>query len=312
MSGLEAVDIVKRYGETAAVNGVSLGVEPGKILGLLGPNGAGKTTTVSILAGLLRPDAGEVRFGGRPVAGDAGEWKRRFGLVPQELALFEDLSAKRNLWYFGSLQGLKGEALDDSMTGALDFVGLLDRGRDKVGAFSGGMKRRLNMAVGILHDPEVLLLDEPTVGVDPQSRNAIFENIEALRRRGKGLLYTTHYMEEAERLCDRILIMDRGKIIADGTVSSLAAKLPAENRLVLEVDAEEGEWVEGMKTLEGIEDATFEREGLVLHVGSIAEGSAAALAFLEREGIALRSIESSRADLEEVFLTLTGRRMRDG
>jgi ABC-2 type transport system ATP-binding protein len=218
---LQAQGLRKSFGTLVAVDGVSLALEGGQLLGLLGPNGAGKTTTVSMLTGLVRPDAGEILVGGHRLAGDADPVKRRIGLVPQDLALYDELSARDNLRFFGALYGLGGSALDRALAGALGLVGLADRARDRVGTYSGGMKRRLNLAAGLLHDPDVLLLDEPTVGVDPQSRNAIFDNLEQLKRRGKALLYTTHYMEEAERLADRIVIIDRGRVIADDTLAGL-------------------------------------------------------------------------------------------
>jgi ABC-2 type transport system ATP-binding protein len=228
---LQARGLRKSFGELRAVVGVSLDLAPGRILGLLGPNGAGKTTTVSMLAGLIRPDAGDVLVDGHRLSGDADTTKRRLGLVPQELALYEELSARANLRFFGALYGLHGPVLDRAVLSALELVGLTDRARARVGTYSGGMKRRLNLAAGLLHDPDVLLLDEPTVGVDPQSRNAIFENLEQLRQRGKALLYTTHYMEEAERLADRIVILDQGRVIADDTLAGLQQAHPAAGSL---------------------------------------------------------------------------------
>jgi len=218
---LEARGLGKVFGRVAAVDGVSLTLQPGQLLSLLGPNGAGKTTTVSILAGLLKPDHGEVLIDGHRMAGDADPAKRRVGLVPQEVALYEELSARDNLRFFGGLYGFHGAVLERALLTVLGLVGLADRARDRVATYSGGMKRRLNLAAGLLHDPDILLLDEPTAGVDPQSRLAIFENLEALKRRGKAILYTTHYMEEAERLSDRIVIMDHGQVIADDTLAGL-------------------------------------------------------------------------------------------
>jgi ABC-2 type transport system ATP-binding protein len=223
---LQVRHLKKTFGHVVAVDDVSFTLERGQLLGLLGPNGAGKTTTVSMIAGLVTPDAGDVLIDGSALAGDADPKKRKIGLVPQELALYDELSARNNLRFFGALYSLAGRPLDAAIEGALHLVGLADRERDLVKTFSGGMKRRLNLAAGILHDPDILLLDEPTVGVDPQSRNAIFDNLEELKRRGKALLYTTHYMEEAERLADRIVVVDRGTVIADDTVSALQAGLP--------------------------------------------------------------------------------------
>jgi ABC-2 type transport system ATP-binding protein len=275
---LEATDLWKAYGANTAVAGVSLTIRPGEIVGLLGPNGAGKSTTVAMLCGLTPPDRGTVRVDSIPLDDDAGAAKRRLGLVPQEVALYEELSALANIRLFGALYGITGTQLDERVGTALELVGLSDRARDKAATFSGGMKRRLNMACALVHDPEVLLLDEPTVGVDPQSRNAIFENLETLRSRGKGLLYTTHYMEEAERLCDRIVIIDHGKIIAADTREGLRRLAPQAVTTTVEIDGEVDE---------------------------------AALAALAAHGLHARSVRSHGATLESVFLHLTGRELRD-
>jgi ABC-2 type transport system ATP-binding protein len=274
---LQATDLRKSFGATVAVAGVSLSVNPGEIVGLLGPNGAGKSTTVSMICGLVQPDGGSVTIAGEPVGEDAAAVKRRIGLVPQELSLYEDLSALGNLELFGALYGLSGSVLDERARAALEFVGLADRAKAKPATFSGGMKRRLNIACALVHDPDVLLLDEPTVGVDPQSRNAIFANIEALRERGKALVYTTHYMEEAERLCDRIVIVDHGRVVASGTKESLCRMLPATGTRKVEVEGR-------------IDDEV--------------------LVFLAAHGLAVREIDS-HASLEDVFLHLTGRQLRD-
>jgi len=236
MAILEVNRLRKSFGTLVAVDDVSFALESGKLVGLLGPNGAGKTTTVSMLSGLVRPERGEVLVAGRKLDGDTDPSKRRIGLVPQDLALYDELSALANLRFFGALYNLSGAALDKAIRSALELVELADRARDLVKTYSGGMKRRLNLAAGLLHDPDILLLDEPTVGVDPQSRNAIFDNLEELKRRGKALLYTTHYMEEVERLADRIVIVDHGRVIADDTLDGLQTRLaPAgQGRLNLE------------------------------------------------------------------------------
>jgi ABC-2 type transport system ATP-binding protein len=222
---LEIKHLKKSFGSLVAVNDVSFSLAGGQLIGLLGPNGAGKTTTVSMIAGLLTPDAGEVLVGGRRLAGDTDPAKRRIGLVPQDLALYDELTARDNLRFFGALYNLSGRTLDGAIGNAMALVELSDRITDRVKTFSGGMKRRLNLAAGLLHDPDILLLDEPTVGVDPQSRNAIFDNLETLKRRGKALLYTTHYMEEAERLADRIVVIDHGTVIANDTLSGLQSRV---------------------------------------------------------------------------------------
>jgi linearmycin/streptolysin S transport system ATP-binding protein len=218
---LHVRNLRKTFGSLVAVDDVTFAVEPGELVGLLGPNGAGKTTTVSMIAGLLSPDRGDVLVAGRRLEGDTDPSKRRVGLVPQDLALYEELSARANLRFFGALYEMSGATLTKAIDAALELVGLADRVGDRVKTFSGGMKRRLNLAAGLLHDPDILLLDEPTVGVDPQSRNAIFENLERLKDQGKALLYTTHYMEEAERLADRIVVIDHGRVVANDTLARL-------------------------------------------------------------------------------------------
>ncbi|MEO8307467.1 MAG: ABC transporter ATP-binding protein [Pseudomonadota bacterium] len=214
--------LTKRFGVRIAVAGIGFRVDRGECLGLLGPNGAGKTSTLAMISGIAQPDRGTVRLEG--TAGSNADLKRHAGLVPQDLALFDELSAWANLQLFGGLHGLRGQTLRQRAQEALELVGLDDRRNDRVKTFSGGMKRRLNIAGALLHDPDLVLLDEPTVGVDPQSRNAIFGNLEALKQRGKTLIYTTHYMEEAERLCDRVVIMDHGHVLADDTVAALKAQ----------------------------------------------------------------------------------------
>jgi ABC-2 type transport system ATP-binding protein len=308
---LEAHDLHKSYGALAAVSGVSLGLERGRIVGLLGPNGAGKTTTVAMLAGILAPDRGEVRIDGEVLRGDADPRKARIGLVPQDLALYDELTPLDNLRFFGALFGMKGAALEKAAADALAFVGLSDRAKDRVRTFSGGMKRRLNLAAGLLHGPDLVLLDEPTVGVDPQSRNAIFDNLEELRRRGKALLYTTHYMEEAERLCDRIVIVDHGKVIADDTLRGLLSLLPAAARLRVELqDGGDGAWVGALLTLPGVESATLEDGTLVAGLRETSAG-AGVLGWLNDQSHGYAHFSTERGDLETVFLTLTGRRLRD-
>jgi ABC-2 type transport system ATP-binding protein len=224
---LEVREISKRFGAVAAVDAVSFAVGAGELVGLLGPNGAGKTTTVSILSGVMRADRGSVLIDGAPIQSDTDPRKRRIGLVPQDLALYDELTAQANLSFVGALYGLNGARLESAIARTLRLVGLSDRASLLVRTFSGGMKRRLNLAAGLLHDPDVLLLDEPTVGVDPQSRNAIFENLETLKAQGKALLYTTHYMEEAERLADRIVVIDRGRVVADDTLAGMQRRVPA-------------------------------------------------------------------------------------
>jgi ABC-2 type transport system ATP-binding protein len=308
---LEARGLVKRFGKLTAVDGVDLAVGAGTCTGLLGPNGAGKTTTVSMIAGLLRPDAGEVLIDGAPLSGDTDDKKRRIGLVPQDLALYDELTARDNLELFGALYDLAPAALDKAAHAALALVGLADRARDRVKTYSGGMKRRLNLAAALLHDPQLLILDEPTVGVDPQSRSAIFGNLEQLRGRGKGILYTTHYMEEAERLCQRIVIVDHGKVIADDTLRGLEQATPPARVLTVEIDAAAPPtWLPDLRGLPGVEAADLADQTLRVTLADL-EGAPAVLAFLRDRRQRFTHFSTERADLEDIFLRLTGHTLRD-
>jgi ABC-2 type transport system ATP-binding protein len=309
---LEANALKKSYGSIVAVNGVSLQAAAGETVGLLGPNGAGKTTTVLMIAGLVRPDSGTVKIQGHSLESDTDPNKRDIGLVPQDLALFDELPARDNLRLFAALYDLSGAAADQAIGEALELVGLADRARDRVRTFSGGMKRRLNLAAALLHDPQILLLDEPTVGVDPQSRNAIFDNLETLKRRGKTLLYTTHYMEEAERLCDRIIIMDHGKVVADDTLQGLYRLLPASNLLAIELENGAGSLrVDEIRALPGVRSAELDEGTLRVGVRELATETPGLLEWLVQNGHSYRHVTSERANLETVFLTLTGRSLRD-
>jgi ABC-2 type transport system ATP-binding protein len=310
---LEVTGLRKSYGALTAVDGVSLRAGKGETIGLLGPNGAGKTTTVSMIAGLVRPDAGDVKIAGRVLRSDTDPAKRSMGLVPQDIGLYEEMSAYENLHLFGALYNMTGAALRHAIDEGLDLVGLRDRARDPVRTFSGGMKRRLNLAAALLHDPQLLLLDEPTVGVDPQSRNAIFDNLEVLRKRGKTLLYTTHYMEEAERLCDRLVVIDRGKIIANDTLQGLHRLLPTVNLLNVELadGKSNGLRAEDLREVAGVESVELQGGRLRVGVRELAGDSAAVLHWLTERGYAVEHLASERANLETVFLTLTGRSLRD-
>ena len=309
---LAVKDLRKSYGKTVAVDGVSFRIAKGETLGLLGPNGAGKTTTVSMIAGLLRPDSGEVLIDGRALSGDTDATKHKIGLVPQDLALFDELPALANLEFFGALYGLHGAGLKKMLAEALELVGLADRGKDAVKEFSGGMKRRLNLAAALLHDPDLLLLDEPTVGVDPQSRNAIFENLETLKKRGKTLLYTTHYMEEAERLCDRLVVIDHGKVIADDTLHGLYRLLPVTNILSIELEDASPPLVLGeLEAMAEVRSATQTEGVLKVGVQNLATDTPSILQWLVDHGHAYNHVVSERPDLETVFLSLTGRSLRD-
>jgi ABC-2 type transport system ATP-binding protein len=281
---LKLTDIRKTFNATVAVDGLTLEIGRGEVFGLLGPNGAGKTTTVNIAVGLLEPDSGcvEIEGGGSPLEPRCRE---RIGVAPQALALYEELTGEENLTFFGRLQGLAGGKLKEGVDRCLEFVGLSDRRGDRVKTYSGGMQRRLNLAVAMIHDPPVLLLDEPTAGVDPQSRNALFENINALRDEGRTVVYTTHYMEEAERLCDRVGIIDRGRLMDCGTVDGLITSHGGASSLV--VDSEDGEEVR-IETDDPLSELTRLNASRKL-----------------------KAFRVERPDLEQVFLNLTGRHLRD-
>ncbi|MEO7762386.1 MAG: ABC transporter ATP-binding protein [Casimicrobiaceae bacterium] len=309
---LEVRNLLKRYGDRVAVDSITFDVERGQTVGLLGPNGAGKTTTLAMITGLTPPDGGTISAGGSSLASDPEGLKRKIGLVPQDLALYDEIPARANLEVFGALYGMQGAPLARAIDDALALVGLADRATEKVKDFSGGMKRRLNIAGAMLHDPELILLDEPTVGVDPQSRNAIFENLEELRRRGKTLVYTTHYMEEAERLCDRIVIVDHGKVLANDTLPGLLARAPAANRLLIELAGEPpARLIEQVKTIEGVRALAAEGEKLTLDVDDLLRSTPRVLEAIAHAGMSTRSFASEHASLESVFLTLTGRSLRD-
>ena len=312
---LEAQDLKKAYGGRQVVDGLSLQLMPGQVLGLLGPNGAGKSTTVSMLCGLVAPDHGRLLLDGQALdlkqPADERRLKARIGVVPQDLALYEDLAARRNLELFGALYGLTGRDLAHRVDAALDLVGLADRAKDLPGIFSGGMKRRLNIACALVHDPDILLFDEPTVGVDPQSRNAIFDNLEELKRRGKALLYTTHYMEEAERLCDHVVIVDQGRTLAADTLEVLLRRLPARCAVEIGLDAPAAEVdFAALRALPGVQAADPLPDGVRVAMASL-DRTAAVLSALAAQGRSVQRLQSAQATLEDVFLALTGRQLRD-
>ena len=312
---LNVSGLTKSYGARRAVDGVSFQVHAGQTIGLIGPNGAGKSTTVSMLCGLLEPDSGAVTLDGEPVAAGASAAKHKIGLVPQDLALYEDLAARENLKLFGALYGLKGARLKARCDAVLALVKLSDRAADKPSTFSGGMKRRLNIAAALMHDPQLLILDEPTVGIDPQSRNAIFDTLEQLKRMGRSLIYTSHYMEEVERLADHIVIIDHGKVLADESPAALHRRLPAQAALRVELQAElqdelPAALLDGLRALPGV--ASLSAEGRVLDI--LLADSAAALpvmGWLDRQGCRALHFATARTKLEDIFLNLTGRSLRD-
>jgi ABC-2 type transport system ATP-binding protein len=293
----------KDYGERTAVGALDLDVVRGECLGLLGPNGAGKTTTISMACGVVTPTRGTVAIGGIDLARDPFGAKAKLGLVPQELALYDELSAMQNLRYFGALYGLGGSKLAARIAWALGVVGLADRATEQVKRYSGGMKRRLNLAAGLLHEPELLVLDEPTVGVDPQSRNHIFETVRELRAKGMTVIYTSHYMEEVEALCDRVAIMDGGAIAATGTIAELVAEHAGKGiELALSGDVDAA-------AAAAAQHGSVERTGNVLRV--LPRGGLAPVIAAVEAVATIARVQSREATLETAFLALTGKTLRD-
>jgi ABC-2 type transport system ATP-binding protein len=293
------------------VNEVSFTVEEGEIFGLLGPNGAGKTTTLSILSTLLAPDGGQVTIGGYDVDREASRVKPLIGYVPQELALFPTLSAQDNLAFFGRIYLLSGPALKERIAAVLDVVGLSDRAGDAVKTFSGGMKRRLNIAVGLIHQPRILFLDEPTVGVDPQSRNFIFEHVERLKADGMTVLYTTHYMEEAERLCDRVAIMDEGDVLALDTPRNLIHLLGGGVIYAGLGGGAAGTLQPAIGALPQVSGASLQGDRIKLETRDASKALLELIELCHRRDVPILSLEVLEPNLESVFLHLTGKRLRD-
>jgi ABC-2 type transport system ATP-binding protein len=301
----------RAFGSIQAVAGIGFSIAPGETYGLLGPNGAGKTTTISMIAGLLRPDAGEITIAGQRMSPTSVQAKHEVGLVPQELAIYPDLTARENLAFFARLYGLDAARRRERIDEVLRVIGLLERADDRANTYSGGMKRRLNIGIGLLHEPRLMILDEPTVGVDPQSRNAILESVMHLAVEGMGVLYTTHYMEEAERLCDRIAIVDEGRIVAEGTHAELVATIGGQDVVRLEVIGDLVGVVAALERLEQVDSVDAEEGAVVCLLPGAARALPELLATVTRSGAAVSGVEVRVPDLEDVFLHHTGKALRD-
>jgi len=308
---LTCTNLEKSFDELKAVDGVGFSVVTGETYGLLGPNGAGKTTTISMIAGLLRPDHGDISVVGRRMTPRDTTAKAAVGLVPQDLAIYPDLSARENLTFFGRLYRLERAALARRVDEVLRVIGLEERADDRSDTFSGGMKRRLNIGIGLLHEPTLLILDEPTVGVDPQSRNAILQSVEELATAGMAVLYTTHYMEEAERLCDRIGIIDQGRIVAEGTRRELVATVGGQDLVRLDMSGDPAAAAAACARVAGVQSADAEDGQVVVLLTGAAAALPALLAAAAGAGADVTGVEVREPDLEDVFLHLTGRALRD-
>jgi len=310
---LEVKELVKKYADFTAVKGISFDIKKGEIFSLLGPNGAGKTTTISVLSTLYMPTSGDATIGGHSVTKEPMAVRNLIGVVPQELALYDDLTARENLVFWGQMYGLSGKALKTRVEEVLEQIGLADRAKERVKAYSGGMKRRVNIGVGLLHKPSLLFMDEPTVGIDPQSRRAILDSVKDLNKQGMTVLYTTHYMEEAQELSDRVGIIDHGELIALGTQAELTKQVGEMETLILHIDENEDpeRMAAAIRTMPGVQRADVTDHTVTVIVPEAEEALAPAVTKANELGIKIRSVDMQEPNLEAVFLHLTGRALRD-
>jgi len=310
---LQVQNLVKNYGDFKAVKGVSFDIEEGEIFSLLGPNGAGKTTTISMLSTLYAPTSGDATIGGHSITKDPMGVRGIIGVVPQDLALYEDLTARENLIFWGQMYNLSGKALTTRVDEVLEQIGLTNKAKDRVKTYSGGMKRRVNIGVGLLHKPRLLFMDEPTVGIDPQSRRAILDTVKDLNKQGMTLLYTTHYMEEAEELSSRVGIIDHGEMIAIGTQKELTQQVGEAETLLLHVGENDDSeaLAKALKDIQGVQQATAVDHEVSIVCAEAEDVLAAVVTKANDRGIKIRSIDIREPNLEAVFLHLTGRALRD-
>ena len=310
---LEVQNLVKNYGDFQAVKGVSFNIEEGEIFSLLGPNGAGKTTTISMLSTLYTPTSGDAVIGGHSVTKDPMGVRNIIGVVPQDLALYEDLTARENLIFWGQMYNLSGKSLNIRVDEVLEQIGLTDKAKNRVKTFSGGMKRRVNIGVGLLHKPRLLFMDEPTVGIDPQSRRAILDTVKDLNKQGMTLLYTTHYMEEAEELSNRVGIIDHGELIAIGSQKELTQQVGQSETLILHINENDDPQalIPSFKGLKDVLEANVIGTEISIITPSAKDVLASVVSKANERGIKIRSIDIREPNLEAVFLHLTGRALRD-
>jgi ABC-2 type transport system ATP-binding protein len=308
---VEIKNLVKRYGDFLAVDNISLSIEQGEIFGLLGPNGAGKTTAINCLIGMQRQEKGQIILFGKNFDGNDSSIKKDIGIVPQDLALYLDLTCYENVTFFAKLYGLKDGLLKSRVQEALEFTGLWDRRKDLAKKLSGGMKRRLNIACAIVHQPKLIIMDEPTVGIDPQSRNHILQSVKELNRKGSSIIYTSHYMEEVEELCSRIAIMDHGKVIAQGTKEELKTFVTVEERIEIELSSINYTLVDNVKQVSGVKECTFKDNKLMVVSEKNSKNLSRIIDCIAATEVDILSMNIEKPTLETVFLTLTGRTLRD-
>lgn len=308
---IEVQDLHRHFGDLKAVQGVSFDVRQGEIFSLLGPNGAGKSTTISMLSCLLQPNQGDALVMGHSIIRESMEVKRAIGVVPQEIALYPDLTARENLAFWGKMYGLRGKALGQRIDQVLEIIGLVEQQRRPAGKFSGGMKRRLNIGIALLHKPQVIIMDEPTVGIDPQSRRHILDNVKELNRQGMTVLYTTHYMEEAAELSDHIAIMDQGQIVASGTHDELVKIVGKQDRVELTISAEAAQILPAWQGIEGVRKATADDGTITLLVDESDRVLPRLFEAALEAKVHITSVNIQEPNLEAVFLHLTGRALRD-
>jgi ABC-2 type transport system ATP-binding protein len=311
MSFIQIKDAVKKYGDKVSVDHLNLTIQKGEVFGLLGPNGAGKSTTIKMLSGLLKVDQGDMMLDGISVKTDPLEIKRRIGLVPQDLAIYENLSARENVTFFAKLYGLRGSLLKERVDEALEFVALTDRQRDKPSSFSGGMKRRLNIACAIMHHPKLIIMDEPTVVIDPQSRNHILESVRKLNQMGSTIIYTSHYMEEVAAISTRVGIIDHGHLIACGTEDELRSKAAQEEKIVIQVDKLDQAAIQELNDHPRINQVTAQNQTIEISLSSSQAYLQDILFILSKHLVKIQTLSQIEPDLEALFLSLTGRTLRD-
>lgn len=311
MGIIEINNITKKYGDFIAVDGVSLSIEEGEIFGLLGPNGAGKSTSISIICGLLRPTKGEISIFGGKTKKDFDKNKKYLGLVPQNIAIYSRFTAKENIRLYGELYGLRGDALKKAIDEALEYTGLMDVKNKLAKEFSGGMQRRLNIACAIVHKPKIIIMDEPTVGIDPQSRNHILSTIKKLNKEGATIIYTSHYMEEVEAICTKIAIMDHGKVIVEGSKEELENMISDKKILNITIESFKEEDIEGLKNIKGVKSIKLKENILKITTDKAINNLDKIISYLADKEIQITDIDYKQVNLETVFLTLTGRSLRD-